>query len=143
MQGKILAPASGHRIDRRVVPDIGPVAAVPPEFDCVEVRRIANPVDEDQFVLRAVERAHASIGLVPHAKVEKIAIEGPADCRDVVDVPPVHTDEVDGASARNTRRGAKAFGEERRNSASVISPEAIANSRWLPADIACPLMRTL
>src|SRR5467141_3104784 len=41
-----------------------------------------------------------------------LAIHRASDCRDVVHVSPVHADEVDGAVARNTRRGAQRIGKE-------------------------------
>ena len=82
------------------------------EFDHVEMRRRANAVDEDQLVLRTVERAHASVRLVPEAQIQEVAIDPLADGRDVVHVPPIHTDEVHGAIARDASASAKGFGKK-------------------------------
>ena len=51
MQGQILSPAAPHGVYRGIVPDIGPVAAVPAEFNHVEIGRRSYTVDEDQFML--------------------------------------------------------------------------------------------
>ena len=81
VQRQVLAPAAGHRVHRGVVPDVGAVAAVPAELDRVEVRRLADPVDEDELVLRAIERAHAGVRLVPDAEVQELAVDRAADRR--------------------------------------------------------------
>ena len=144
VQRQVLAPAAGHRVHRGVVPDVGAVAAVPAELDGVEVRRLADPVDEDQLVLRAVERAHAGVRLVPDAEVQELAVDRAADRHDVLEVPPVHADEVHRAVARHPGAGAERLGRGRlRNAASLISPEAMANSRCRPLALAWPLIRTL
>ena len=75
------------------------------------MRRTADPVDEDQLVLRAVERPHAGVRLVPDAEVQQRAIDLSAHGGDIVHVPPVHADEVHGAVARYLRTGAKGVGE--------------------------------
>ena len=79
VQRQVLAPAAGHRVHRGVVPDVGAVAAVPAELDGVEVGRVPDPLDQDQLVLRAVERSHAGVRLVPDAEIEEIAVDRPAD----------------------------------------------------------------
>ena len=65
-----------------------------PEFDHIEMRRRANAIDEDQFVLRSVERAHPSIRLVPEAEIEEVAIDLFADGGDVIQGIAVTEDEV-------------------------------------------------
>src|SRR5258706_3276579 len=112
MQGQILSPAAPHGVYRGIVPNVGAVAAMPTEFDHVEMGRRSHPVDKDQFMLGPVKRSHPSIGLVPDAEVQALAVDGGADCRDAVHVSPVHADEVDGAIARVTRRCAKRVSEE-------------------------------
>ena len=64
-------------------------------------------------MLRAIERAHAGIGLVPDAQVQKLAIDRVPDGTDLVHVAPVHADEVNRAVARDVGTGAEAIGEER------------------------------
>ena len=112
VQRQVLAPAAGHGVHRRIVPDVGSVAPVAAKLDGVEVRRFADPVDEDELVLGAVERTHAGVRLVPDAEVELVAVNQPTHGRDVVEVPPVDADEVHGAIARNCGAGAERIGEE-------------------------------
>ncbi len=82
------------------------------EFDHVEMRRRSHPVDKNQLMLGTIKRSHAGIRLVPDAQVQALAVDGGADRRDAVHVPPVHADKVDGAIARQTRRCAKSVSEE-------------------------------
>src|SRR6201995_2218096 len=74
MQSQIFAPPANERVHRGVVPNIGAVPTMLSEVDRVEMRRRANAVDEDQLVLRTVERAHASVRLVPEAQLQEVAI---------------------------------------------------------------------
>jgi hypothetical protein len=77
----------GGRLDRRVVlqatagvraqgrgaeigPDVRSAAALPPEFDVVDVGRVAFLERRQKFMLRAIEAAHAGVGLGPEIKVE-------------------------------------------------------------------------
>ena len=87
-------------------------SAVLPEFDRVEMRRRANAIDEDQFVLRTVKGAHPSVRLVPDAKIEEVAIDPLAHRGDVIHVPPIHANEVYGAIARDASAGAEGFGKK-------------------------------
>ena len=113
VQSQIFRPTANERVHRGVVPDIGAVAAMLSEVDHVEMRRRANAVDEDQFVLRTVERAHASVRLVPEAQeFKEVAIDPLADGRDVVHVSPIHTNEVDSAIARDANAGPEGFGKK-------------------------------
>ena len=82
------------------------------EFDHVEMVRRFYPVHKDQFMLGPIKRSHSGIGLVSDAKVQPLAIDRAADCRNVVHVSPVHADEVDGAIAGATRCGTQGIGEE-------------------------------
>ena len=65
MQGKIGIAGFAKAVDSGVGPEIGPVAAVPAEFDIVDMPARSRLEDEDQFVLRPVERSHAAVGLGP------------------------------------------------------------------------------
>src|SRR5258706_10061394 len=112
VQGEILPSATAQGIYRGIVPDVGAVAAMPAELDHIEVGRRSDAVDKDQFMFGAVQRSHSSIRLVPDAQVQPLAIHRAADGRDVVHMPPVHADKVDGAVARNTRRGPQRIGQE-------------------------------
>ena len=82
------------------------------EFDCIQVRRGADPEDEDHLVLGTIERSHPGIGLVPDAEVQEVAVYRPADAGQVIHVPPVHTDEVDRAVPGNAGAGAQRLLEE-------------------------------
>ena len=143
MECQILAPAARHRVDRRVVPHICPIAPMPAQFDHVRVGSIAHAKNEDNLVLGSIQRAHARIALVPNTQVEQIIVNLPTDhrqsfiCRqsmqtkwtapgrDTAAAPPK-------VSLRNLRK-----------LSSLISPEALANSRWRPLALACPLIFTL
>jgi hypothetical protein len=63
-------------------------------------------------VLRTVERAHPSVRLVPEAEIEEVAVDLLADGGDVIHVPPIHANEVDGAVARNASASAEGFGKK-------------------------------
>jgi hypothetical protein len=67
---------------------------VPSELDVVEAWRVPDPEHEHEFMLGAIERAHAGVGLVPHAQVQERAIDAPAHDRHVLHVTPVHAHEV-------------------------------------------------
>ena len=80
-----------------IVPDIGAVAAGLAEPEAVGVRGGADLEDEDQLVLRAIEAAHAAIGLVPDAEVLQLGERGLAGIEQFAHVAPVHADEGDRA----------------------------------------------
>lgn len=106
MKGKILPPTAGHGVHRRIVPNIGSVAAMLAQLDCIGMGSVADLVDEDQLMLGTVERAHAGIRLVPDAEVQEITIDVTADRGDILHMSPVHTDEVHRPIPRNLRTGA-------------------------------------
>ena len=99
VHGEVVVTRGAEGVDAGIGPDVRAVAAVLAELDVVDVRRVARLEDEDQLVLRAVERAHAAIGLRPDAEVLELGV-GPA-CRgqDLALMAPVHADEVDRAVA--------------------------------------------
>ena len=82
------------------------------ELDGIEVRRGPDPQDQHQLVLRAVERSHPGVRLVPDAEIEEIAIDRPADCGHALDVSPVDADKVHCAIAGNPGAGAEGIGEK-------------------------------
>ena len=44
IEGQVLLTAARERVDRGIIPDVGPVASVAPELDRIEVRRAADPM---------------------------------------------------------------------------------------------------
>jgi len=77
---------------------VGPaVATEPAELDIVAVGFSADPEDADQLVLRTVEGAPPSVGLVPHDQVEHRARQFAVDHDQLFDVAPVHADIVNRA----------------------------------------------
>src|SRR5215207_9910195 len=76
------------------------------------MRRAADLVDEHEFVLRPVQRTHPGIALVPEAQVQEVAIDAPADGADIINVTPVHADEVDRAISRYPGGSAQRLPEE-------------------------------
>src|SRR5262245_33920045 len=94
MQGQILATATLERIDGGIVPDVRAIASVLAQLHRVEMRHVADPEHEYQLMLRAIERSHSRIGLIPDADVQKIAVNRFAYRRDVIHVAPVDTDKV-------------------------------------------------
>ena len=77
-----------------IVPHIGAIAAMSAEIDVIDVWRIASFEDQDEFVLRPVERAHPTHGLVPDHKVFELAVDGSPSSVDLRQMPPVHKDVV-------------------------------------------------
>ena len=67
------------------------------ELDIVDVRCRALLEDGDEFVLRPVERAHASIGLRPDADILELAIDARPSRQQLEKVAPVDASKVDRA----------------------------------------------
>src|SRR5262245_64677993 len=65
------------------------------KLEVVDVRGGATFEHEDQLVLRAIERAHSGVRLIPDAHVLELGIDRASRRRDLGDVPPVHTDLMD------------------------------------------------
>src|ERR1700693_593963 len=83
----MLPPEAGYpRIDA----DIGAVAAMAAEFDIVVMPRFAILEDADEFVLGAIERAHAAIRFDPDTEIEKIAIGLGSCAQKLAQMAPVH-----------------------------------------------------
>src|SRR5262249_30376112 len=71
-----------------------------PELEIVGVCRDPRFPYEYELVLRAVERAHARVRLVPDAEVLELAIDHAAGTKHFPEVAPVDTDLVDRAVDR-------------------------------------------
>ena len=99
-----------------VVPDISTVSAMAPQLDVIDVRRGAALEDEDQFMLRTVERAHTTVVLVPDAQVLQLGEDSPAGCHDLGNMAPVHADvndcSVDRILRQRSERHLQKLGED-------------------------------
>src|SRR5262245_37396347 len=65
---------AGKGIGAGVTPDIAAMASKPAELDIIAVLPTALLKDRDEFVLAAIERAHAGIVLDPDADILEFAI---------------------------------------------------------------------
>ena len=72
---KLIEASGSEGVYSGIIPDIGPVTAMPAKFDVVDVRSIPDFEDRDEFVLGPVKRSHAAIVFVPYAKVEQAVID--------------------------------------------------------------------
>src|SRR5262249_24015105 len=81
-----------------ILPHIGAVAAVLAELDIVGVSPGAGLEDTDQFVLRSIERSHASRALDPNHDVLEFGIDLPTGGEEFVKVLPIHAHEMDRAA---------------------------------------------
>ena len=61
------------------------------------MRRRAVLEDEDQFMFRTVQRAHATIVLVPDAQVLESGVDSPSCGLDFEHVAPIHAQKMDRA----------------------------------------------
>ena len=66
-----------HQTMARIGPDIFAVTPVLTERDIVHVRSVADLIDRYELVLRAVERFHSRIRLVPDDQIFKLGIDAP------------------------------------------------------------------
>lgn len=55
--------------------DIGAVPAELAELNIIAMSSSARPVNQDQFVLRTVERSHTTSVLDPYADIEKFVVD--------------------------------------------------------------------
>src|SRR5258708_8398547 len=93
-----LGPSSGtQRADAGIVPDIRAIAPMLAEPKIVGVRCGPGLPHEHQFMLRAIERAHAGIALVPDTEVLELAVDLAAGGQHLPHVPPIHADLMDRA----------------------------------------------
>jgi len=58
---------SVQRVLTDIVPNVGPVPAMPPEGHIVDVRVLTDLEDKYELMLGTIQRAHAGIGLIPNA----------------------------------------------------------------------------
>ena len=143
--GWSLRPAAGVGAERggaRIGPDIRAPAAAFAELDVVDVRGGAGLEQRQQLMLGPIEAAHAGVGLGPDDEVEgtrptfRAAEWTVGKPRQSMKVPKTPPSQRQGITA-SIHASLKA-----RNSASVISPEAMANSRCWPP-VTCPAIGTL
>jgi hypothetical protein len=62
-------PDRAKCVDTGIAPDVAPRPTVLSKFEGVDVRRVASLVNENKFVLAAIEVALSWRGLRPNAKV--------------------------------------------------------------------------
>src|SRR5262249_22872857 len=105
MHGEFVKTPGFKCIDSGMIPNIGSVAAMPAEFNVIDVRAITDFENGDEFVLGAVEGSHATIVLVPDAKVEHFAIEWARCGQKLEQVAPIHANVVQGAVAGGLKGG--------------------------------------
>src|SRR5947208_4948303 len=96
MHCQLFQSSRAHRIDASIVPDISPIATILAELKIVDVHGAPGLPHEHQFMLRAVERAHAGVGLVPDTEVLEL-VELAAGGEHLPHVAPVHADLMDRA----------------------------------------------
>src|SRR5829696_2225453 len=113
VHGEFLLPFSPERVDAGVVPDICTVASRVAEPEGVGVRCRPDLEDKDEFVLGAIERAHAAVCLVPDAEVFQLREHRLTCTEKLAHVAPVHADEGDGAVAGDRRRMTQRLAQER------------------------------
>src|SRR5690348_12794642 len=77
-----------------VIPDVAAMTAEPAERHIVGVGAFSLPVDEDEFVLRPIERAHAGVGFVPDAKIDQIVIDAIGGSENLLHFRPMHANVV-------------------------------------------------
>ena len=87
--------------------------------------------NKDELVLAAIERALPALSLTQTQRFFELAIDAvrPA-ASSSLDMAPVHANVVQRAVVAIAGKVQSAGRENRVNSASLISPEAIANGRW-------------
>jgi hypothetical protein len=95
MHGEFVKAAVTEGIDARILPDIGPVAAVLTEFKRVGMGGFTLLEHEHQFMPGAIERPHAGIVLDPHDQVLLDQALLAARAGQLELMPPVHKDEQD------------------------------------------------
>ena len=75
MGRKLVHPTGAEGVDASVMPDIRAGAAVPAEFDIVQVLGIAHTKDADQLMRATVEAALACVRLFPNHQVQHLAVD--------------------------------------------------------------------
>src|SRR5262249_29682561 len=131
VHGKLIEPICAEHIRPGIGPDIAAVTAMLSELDIVNVLAAAVLPDKDQFVLAAVERAHAAIGFSPNDKVLELPVDAPAGGQHLIHMAPIRAHEVDCAVRGVFGEQAKASSRNFANCADFFSPLACTNSRCL------------
>src|SRR6185437_3139879 len=93
----LLAPHPRESVRSRIVPDIGAITAEAAKLNVVAVYGFTVPIHEDQLVSRFVKRPHTTYTLGPHTHVQKLAIHRSTCRHQFLNMPPVHTYEVNRA----------------------------------------------
>src|ERR1700737_3813377 len=91
----------------------------------------AGSKDANEFVLGSVERALASIRLVPDRQVQQSIVELAPDIDQIADVAPIHANKVDRSFGRHLYAVAKRFAKK----SSDLRRGALARSEcefWMP-----------
>jgi hypothetical protein len=95
VQGERLVALGPKTVHAGIAPHVGSGAPVFAQLDVVHVRGRSHLEDVDELMLRAVEGAHAGVGLHPDAQVFALAVDPPASGEELGAVSPVHADEVE------------------------------------------------
>src|SRR5262245_57291879 len=75
MHRQLFQAPGAHGVHAGVIPNIGAIASMLAQLEVVDVPSAAALPHEDQFVLAAIEAAHASVGLVPDTEVLELAVD--------------------------------------------------------------------
>src|SRR5947208_7468049 len=97
MHRQLFQPSRAQRADAGIVPDVRAIAPMLAELKIIAVHCGPTLPHEHQLMLRAIERAHASIGLVPDTEVLELAIDLAAGGEHLPHVAPIHADLMDRA----------------------------------------------
>src|SRR5260370_38459764 len=97
MHRQFFQPSGAQRADAGIVPHVRAIATVLAELEIIDVRGGPGLPYEHQLMLRAVERAHAGIGLVPDTEVLELAVDLAAGGEHLPHMPPTHADLMDRA----------------------------------------------
>lgn len=114
VHGKLFGSVGPNAADARVIPDIGAIAPSLAETEAIGVGRRPDLEHKDKLMLRAIEGAHASVGLVPDAEVLELREDVFARLKQLAHVAPVYADEGDRTVAACIRRWPKRLTEKLR-----------------------------
>src|SRR5579883_2468943 len=100
MHRQLLLAAGPERIYPGIAPEVRAVASGLAEAEIIDMRRLAILKGKDQFVLAAIERAHTSVVLGPHAYILELGIGIMTGREQLSHMAPIHAYEVNGAIGR-------------------------------------------
>ena len=83
------------RIHARIIPYVSTIPAVYSQFHIIDMGLFPMLEHKNQFVLRAIERAHTGIIFPPYTKIFKLIIHIRRR-HNLFDVPPIHADIMQG-----------------------------------------------